>query len=199
MKHRSHGRRLRTGRLWLVSFAFAIAATVPAKAQSQTPLSVSLGPTDEPGTHASSPVSLQSLVKEALSRSPLIMAARRHWEAETRRPIQESTLPDPQLTFQNMAVGNPIPGNDLQTNNFAYVGYGVSQKIPFPTKLGLRASVAEKEAESARDAYRAQQRSVEEQVRETYFNLSYLATSLRLLRQTYGEFRRTANITEAQY
>jgi len=67
------------------------------------------------------------------------MAARRHWEAETHVPIQESTLPEPQISFQNLAVGDPIPGNDLQTSNFAYFGYGFSQEIPFPGKLRLRA------------------------------------------------------------
>jgi hypothetical protein len=61
-------------------------------------------------------------------------------------PIQEGTLPDPQITFQNMAVSNPILGNNLQSNNFAYFGYGFSQEIPFPGKLRLRASVADKEA-----------------------------------------------------
>jgi outer membrane protein, heavy metal efflux system len=98
-----------------------------------------------------------------------------------------------------MAVGNAIPGNDLQTNNFAYFGYGVSQEIPFPTKLKLKAAVAEKEARSTRAAYEAQLRSVVEQVEETYFNLFYLANSLSLLQQTYDEFQRLAHITEAQY
>ncbi len=142
---------------------------------------------------------LEALVDEALSHSPLIVAARRHWEAATRMPIQEATLPDPQVAFQNMAVGNAIPGNDLQTNNFAYFGYGVSQDIPFPTKLRLKAAVAEKEAISTRAAYEAQVRAVLEQVQETYFNLFYLTNSLSLLEQTYGEFQRLAHITEAQY
>jgi len=114
-------------------------------------------------------------------------------------PIQEGTLPEPQITFQNLAVGNPIPGNDLQTSNFAYFGYGFSQDIPFPGKLGLRASIAEKEAESEREAYQAEQRTVVEQVAETYFNLFYLTNSVSLLQQTYDEFERVAHITEAQY
>ena len=114
-------------------------------------------------------------------------------------PIQQATLPDPQITFQNLAIGNPLPGNNLQTNNFAYFGYGVSQDIPFPAKLRLRASVAEKEAESARQALEAQQRAVVEQVSETYFNLFYLMKSLNLLQQTHDEFQRVAHITGAQY
>jgi hypothetical protein len=58
---------------------------------------------------------LNELLAEALKRSPLIIAARQHWQAETRMPIQERTLPDPQITFQNLAVGNPIPGNSSDT------------------------------------------------------------------------------------
>jgi outer membrane protein, heavy metal efflux system len=150
-------------------------------------------------SHASDPDQLHALVEEALAHSPLIVAARRHWEADTRVPIQEATLPDPQIVFQTLSAGNPIPGNDLQTNNFAYFGYGVSQDIPFPTKLRLKASVAENEAASTREAYQAQQREAVEQVRETYFNLFYLARALGLLQQTHDEFRLIANITGAQY
>jgi len=142
---------------------------------------------------------LNGLIQEALVRSPLIIAARRHWEAETRVPIQEATLPEPQITFQNLAVGDPIPGNDLQTSNFAYFGYGFSQEIPFPGKLRLRASVAEKESESAHEAYQAQLLAIVEQVGETYFNLFYLTNSLHLLHQTYDEFQRVVHITGAQY
>ena len=142
---------------------------------------------------------LDSLIQEALTHSPLIIAARRHWEAEIRVPIQEASLPDPQITFQNLAVSNPIPGNDLQNSNFAYFGYGFSQEIPFPGKLRLRASVAEKEAESAHEAYQAQLLAIVEQVGETYFNLFYLTNSLHLLQQTYDEFQRVAHITGAQY
>mgnify|MGYP001489799328 CR=1 FL=1 len=150
---------------------------------------------DLPGRSAT----LNSLIQEALTRSPLIIAARTHWQAETRVPIQESTLPDPQIGAQSFSVGNPIPGNNLQTNNFAYFGYGFSQDIPFPGKLRLRASVAEKEAESAHEAYQAQLLAIVEQVGETYFNLFYLTNSLHLLQQTYDEFQRVAHITGAQY
>ena len=158
------------------------------------PSSVRAG-NDLPGGSAT----LDRLVQEALAQSPLITAARRHWEAELNMPVQEATLPDPQITLQNMAVGRPIPGNDLQTNNFAYVGYGVSQDIPFPGKLALRASVAEKDAEAARQAYEVEQRAIVEQLRELYFNLFYMTNSLALLRQTHDEFERVAHITGAQY
>lgn len=142
---------------------------------------------------------LRSLVQEALRQSPLIIAARSNWQALGKVPLQQSTLPDPQITFQNMAVGNPIPGNQLQANNFAYFGYGISQEIPFPGKLALRAEVARGEALAARDSYQSERRRVVEQVRESYLNLFYLTRALGLLKQTYGEFRHVASITESQY
>ena len=197
MRHRLEWRLLAVAVIWITLSALAFTVSLAAIAFAQaTPFTTSSTISDSKAA-GSSP--LGELVDEALRQSPLIMAARRHWEAETRMPIQQATLPDPQITFQNLAVGNPIPGNELQTNNFAYFGYGVSQDIPFPGKLKLRASVAEKEAESARAALEAQQRAVVEQVRETYFNLFYLTNSLNLLQQTYDEFQRVVHITGAQY
>lgn len=199
MKRRLLERRLPNGKPWILYITFAVVAIAPAKAIPQTASSDFPAPMRGGKANESSSEALRALIDEALARSPLITAAQRHWEAEARRPVQESSLPDPEVAFQNLAVDNPTPGNDLQRNNFAYFGYGVSQDIPFPTKLGLRASVARKAAESAEEAYRIQQRSVVEQVRETYFNLFYLANSMRLLRQTYGKLQHIANITKAQY
>jgi outer membrane protein TolC len=194
--------RLDLGLLDLVPISIALCTLVlvlPSSTSALEPPLLASPTTAGPVEANPAPDILPSLVEEALTRSPLITAARRHWEAEARMPIQESTLPEPQITFQNLAVRNPIPGHDLQTNNFAYFGYGASQDIPFPTKLHLKASVAEKESASAREAYEAQQRAAVEQVRETYFNLVYLTESLRLLRRTHGEFQQVGHITEAQY
>jgi outer membrane protein, heavy metal efflux system len=178
-------------------FSFVVGSS--SKLSAEVPPPSSLSPKTDAFDTGEKTDALQSLIDEALTHSPLIAAARRHWEADTRMPVQEDTLPDPQITFQNLAVGNPILGNNLQSNNFAYFGYGFSQEIPFPGKLRLRASVADKEAESARAAYQAQRRAVVEQVRETYFNLFYLIRTLDLLRQTSGELQRVEHITAAQY
>lgn len=197
MRHRLECRLLAVITIWIALLALAFIVSPAARAFGQaTPSTISPTISD---SHAAGSSALAKLIDEALRQSPLIMAAHRHWEAEAQMPIQQATLPDPQITVQNLAVGNPIPGNELQTNNFAYFGYGVSQDIPFPGKLKLRASVAEKEAQSAREAFEAQQRAVVEQVRETYFNLFYLTNSLNLLQQAYDEFQGVVHITGAQY
>jgi len=47
-----------------------------------------------------SPALLDPLIQEALARSPMIISARKHWQALTKVPIQASTLPDPMIGLQ---------------------------------------------------------------------------------------------------
>jgi len=153
----------------------------------------------EPDLPPPAPPTLDALIQEALAQSPMISSARKHWQALTKVPIQVSTLPDPTIGLQQLTVGSPQPFSGYETSDFYYTGFGVSQDIPGPGKLGLRAKQAEKEAEAARDAFLAQQRQVVEQVRETYFNLFYLRKMLDSLHETQANLDRIAQTTEAQY
>ena len=150
-------------------------------------------------TAVSSPSLLQALVQEALARSPMITAARTHSEALTKVPKQVSTPPDPQVGLQHFTVGSPQPFSGYETSDFYYSGFGFSQDIPGPGKLGLRAEQAQKEAEAGHHALEVQQRQVAEQVRETYFNLFYLKKTLALLVQTQAELQTVAQTAESQY
>lgn len=145
------------------------------------------------------PATLDALIQEALARSPMITSAQKHWKALTKVPVQVSTLPDPMVGLQQLTVGSPQPFSGYETSNFYYTGFGISQDIPGPGKLGLRAKQAEKEAEAARGAYLVQQRQVVEQVRETYFNLFYLRKMVDSLHGTQSELDRVAQTTLAQY
>src|SRR6202043_1819383 len=143
--------------------------------------------------------SLDALVQEAVAANPGVIAAREHWQALTRVPIQMAMLPDPQMSLQHFTVGSPQPFSGYESSDFYYTGFGVSQDIPGPGKLRLRAKQADKEAEAARDAFLVQQLQVVEAVRETYFNLFYLRKMLDSLRGTQSELDRVAQTTEAQY
>jgi outer membrane protein TolC len=145
------------------------------------------------------PAILDSLIREALARSPLITAARDHWQALAKVPVQVSTLPDPTVGLQQLTVGSPQPFSGYETSDFYYTGFSISQDIPGPGKLRLRAKQARKEAEAARDAYLAQQRQVVEQVRESYFNLFYLRRMADSLHATQSELELVAQTAEVQY
>src|SRR5215469_10960809 len=92
--------------------------------------------------HAAVPTPLSELLAEAEKGNPQIEAARRSWQAAKQVPTQVSTLPDPQFALQHLTVGSPRPFAGYTNSDFAYIGLGVSQEIPYPGKLKLRGEIA---------------------------------------------------------
>jgi len=142
---------------------------------------------------------LRALVDEALARSPVVLAARSHWQAQTKVPIQAATLPDPQVSLQHFTVGSPQPFAGYESSDFYYTGFGVSQDIPGLGKLRLQKSEAEKDAEYARHRYEAAEREVEEKVKEIYFELFYHGKTLAILDRNQDELRQILRIAETRY
>jgi cobalt-zinc-cadmium efflux system outer membrane protein len=98
--------------------------------------------------HAEMPTSLRELVQEGERKNPQIAAAFHAWQASRNVPKQVSALPETQLSVQQFSVGSPRPFAGYSNSDFAYIGFGASQDIPYPGKRQLRASVAEHEAAS---------------------------------------------------
>src|SRR2546427_4481459 len=101
--------------------------------------------------HAGMPTSLRELIQEAEQKNPQIGASFHAWQASRNVPKQVSALPETQLSVQQFSVGSPRPFAGYSNSDFAYIGFGASQDIPYPGKRGLRARVAEHEAESMED------------------------------------------------
>src|ERR1700682_5778164 len=95
----------------------------------------------------------QDLLNGLIQNNPEIQAARSRVEAATKRPSQVGTLPEPTARYTNFGVGHPF--SRLNPSEFAYQGFGVSQEIPFPGKLGLASEEAKREAESEQQNYRS--------------------------------------------
>src|SRR5690242_19224117 len=112
---------------------------------------------------ADPPTSLSALLDEASRNNPEILGARRGWQAASQVPTQVSTLPDPQVTFQSFSVGSPRPFAGFSNNDFAYIGFGVSQDIPYPGKLKLKGEAARQDAAISRDKLESVRRSVLQQ------------------------------------
>ncbi len=145
------------------------------------------------------PARVDALVDEAMRQSPLLAAAERHFDATTKVPRQVSTLPDPQISVQQLTVGSPAPFSGYETSDFYYTGFGISQDIPGPGKLRLRARQAEKESDYARANLEAKRRAVAEQVRETCYELWYLARQRELLTLTRAELEQIEQAAEQMY
>src|SRR3989442_590689 len=76
----------------------------------------------------------RDLLSKLLERNPEIQAARSRFEAATKRPSQIGTPPEPTANYTNFGVGHPF--SRLNGSEFAYQGFGFSQELPFPGKVG---------------------------------------------------------------
>src|SRR5207249_11929129 len=113
------------------------------------------------------------LPQDAEKNNPQIQAARTNWEAARQVPTQVSTLPDPQFQVQQFSVGSPRPFARYTNSNFAYVGLGFSQDIPYPGKLRLRGKIATREADGSQQLVETIRRSVVAEVKAVDFQLAY--------------------------
>jgi outer membrane protein, heavy metal efflux system len=144
-------------------------------------LSASMAARAQQSPPSDSGAALADLLAEAERNNPQISAARQGWQAAKQIPSQVSTLPDPQFVLQHVSVGSPRPFSGYTNSDFAYVGLGFSQDIPYPGKLHLRGEIAKRDAAAAEEQYESVRRSVLAGVKSAYFQLAYLAQTLQIL------------------
>jgi len=135
---------------------FLLAVLVSASANAQT----------------SGRTALAELVAEALAKNPEIAAAQRRYDAASRRPAQERSLPDPMVSVGYNASGNPLPGAGLGTDPTANIGFMVSQALPYAGKRDLQASMASREADAELQQIEAARLSVTARIKQAYYRLA---------------------------
>ena len=193
-------RAVLAGFLLLLASAAAAAADAgqpPSMAPAAGGLHAAASPA--PSVPPPPPTPLAALAAEVEQRNPQVLAARQAWNAATQVPSQVSTLPDPQLNLQQVSVGSPLPFAGYTTSEFAYFGIGVSQDLPYPGKLRLRGQIAARDAAAAGKRAETVRRSVVEQLKVTYFRLSYIQQTLGLLQQDAALLSDVAEIAGDRY
>jgi outer membrane protein TolC len=142
---------------------------------------------------------LKDFIDTALARNPEILAAQKRYEAARQRPAQESSLPDPRLSFGYASNGGPLPGQGLGTQPTSNIGVTVSQEIPYPGKLKLRGEIAGKEAGAEFQQYLAVQLSVRSRVVQAYHMLHHTYAMAGILNQGKELMSRVIGVSEVRY
>jgi outer membrane protein TolC len=142
---------------------------------------------------------LADVLQEAEQNNPQIQAARQEWRAAQQVPTQVSTLPDPQFQLQQVNVGSPRPFAGYTNSNFAYVGLGVSQDLPYPGKLRLKGEIAKRDADVSQQQVESVRRSVLAGVKAAYFQLAYLSNTLGILESDGELLEQTEKAADARY
>jgi cobalt-zinc-cadmium efflux system outer membrane protein len=167
-----------------VTAAFVLATTVSAFGQEPV---------------ASSPTALPQLLAEAESNNPQLSAADHDARAARQMAPQVTTLPDPKFTYQQFSVGSPKPFAGYTNSDFAYIGIGASQNLPFPGKLRLRGEVAERDADTRQAEVGVTKTSIADAVKADYLQLAYLQQTLGILRQNEAVLHELIQDATAHY
>jgi len=180
----------------IISLACATLSFSPVILAQEQPVSVQHVMSAQTDSRPETTVSLQGLLNEAERNNPQVRAARQSWESAKQVPPQVSALPDPQAVVQEFTVGSPRPFAGYTNSNFAYIGLGVSQDLPYPGKLKLKGEIAKRDAGVAQQEYEAVRRSVLAGVKTAYFQLVYLSKTLGILQsdgQLLGQIEKAAD------
>src|SRR5438552_17659396 len=165
--------------LLVVTILLAVNGTAQQAGNWLQPGSTPKSPaTDE---HAGTSTFLHELVQEAEQKNPQIAASFHAWQASRKVPKQVSALPETQLSVQQFSVGSPRPFAGYSNSDFAYIGFGASQDIPYPGKRQLRAHVADHEADSMEAQTDSVRRTVVGHLKMVYFRLAYIQQTLGVL------------------
>jgi len=154
---------------------------------------------ESPTSHTGSIAPLSDLLAEAEKNNPQIEAARQGWQAAKQVPTQVSTLPDPQFNLQHVSVGSPRPFAGYTNSDFAYLGLGVSQDIPYPGKLRLKGEIAKRDADVSQQQVESVRRAVLAELKGTYFQLAYLSKTLTILEEDGELLKQVEQAADARY
>ena len=147
----------------------------------------------------STPTPLSQLLAEAEVNNPQISAADHGARAARQVAPQTTTLPDPKFTYQQFSVGSPKPFAGYTNSDFAYIGVGASQVLPYPGKLRLRGEVTERDADTKQSEVEVTKTSIADAVKADYLQLAYLQQTLSILRQNEAALEQIIQDATARY
>jgi outer membrane protein, heavy metal efflux system len=143
--------------------------------------------------------SLQSLLAEARQNNAAIRASGLAVEISRYGPKQASALPDTDLMVQHFTVGSPRPFAGYSNSDFAYLGFGGSQELPYPGKRGLRGDVAKHEIAISGAEQTVVAWDVLTRVKLAYFQLAASQHVIAILERNQQTAEQVEQAAEARY
>jgi outer membrane protein TolC len=142
---------------------------------------------------------LSALIQEAEQKNPEIQAAAYAFHAAERGAGAAGALPDMQIMVQQLNVGSPRPFAGYTNSDFAYIGLGASQELPWPGKRGLRKEVAGLAAKATEGEAEAVRRKAFADLKIVYFKLAYLQETFTILLRNDKLLAEMEQIAEGRY
>lgn len=140
---------------------------------------------------------LASLILEALENNPEIRAALQEREAASQRIAPAEALDDPVL--EAGVVNAPLTSSTFNREDMTMKMIGLSQRLPFPGKRGLRKDVATQDAQSVGYGHQETVNRVVRDIKVAYFDLGLTLERTRLVEKNKLILEDLLHIAEKHY
>jgi cobalt-zinc-cadmium efflux system outer membrane protein len=140
---------------------------------------------------------LAFLVSEALENNPEIHAALREREAARHRISPAGALDDPVL--EAGVINAPLASSTFNREDMTMKMIGLSQRVPFPGKRGLRGDVAAKDAQAVEYGYEETVNRVVRDLKIAYYDLGLTRETIRLAEKNKLILEELLHIAEDHY
>ncbi len=136
---------------------------------------------------------LKDFLNIARKNNPALKAAYRHWKMMEYRPDQVRSLDDPVLKYTE-------PAKEIETRlGPVDRSFSLNQKLPFPGKLRLRGTIAEKASRIAKTRYEKILRDLTAEVKKTYYELYFVDKAVELQKENEVVLEYFAEVSRRNY
>ena len=140
---------------------------------------------------------LKAFISIALENNPALLEAQNKIKVSKEIPPQAGSLDDPILRFglSNLPVDTFAFDEHVGTTK----DITISQKLPFPGKLGLRTDMANKNVGIAEETYDDLKLRIIRDVKRSYFELCFVLAAIEITKQNKGLLEQFVTIAETKY
>ncbi len=128
---------------------------------------------------------LSDTLAEAVKSNPDIDVAKKKWEEEKAKIIPAGSLPDPEV------------GVEFWGKNETW--YDISQTIPFPVKLPLKAQAQFHEAKRQEEFYKAEEKEIIQKVKVAYYAYFLAWRQIEVFEESVSFLKQFSVVTENKY
>lgn len=148
-------------------------------------------------SYSAEPVSLNTLIDEALKNNPKIQAAQRRWEASQVRVPQAKSLDNSTIgiTFEKIPRGTVKLNKTMPEDRMLTL----SQFLPFFGKLKLKGQIALVESQMVAAEYKNTELEIINQLKTAYYDLFMNAKEIEFLTESLKLLEGIAAVSESRY
>jgi len=139
---------------------------------------------------------LQKLIDEALVKNRMLLTKKNQVKASQEKIPQAGTLPDPML---KLGVVNAPEALDFNDEPMTQKQISLSQKFPFPGKLGLAREIVRRESNLSEAEFAYNQLEITNKVKNAYYSFFLIDKSIKVTEENKTILENFLEIARTRY